>query len=703
MVDPPEVLSQTTHERTKDALERLRAAGFFKVDVTQPHGLGTKLAKTFVTRTLVGEAGTTYKYLGLRMFSHPWDQTEVSQLYPSSEDRNGVGSALSEIGSLNQEMRRTSTAQLQKLKAKNNDTDVGSCHYNLTLINFMEPQNDIPDLKFEPTFNRDKCSVSWHADSSLEHFSTIAVYHLTEPPKMGSPLAAPDWKIALRVAYDAEGPTSTKLKHKQTLDSDKKESETTPLVAVPLPSRSTYYLLDDFNHHHHHAVLAGHTRRFASTHRVCRSEGHTFEYISSRCAALIRDSNKRTLKQFRAEQLCLNEVEFEWIRQFYVQGGDHRSLHIWWHEPMKKLEKWWVQLEERTKYLLDVLLAPSSSVAHTVAHPAAIPKNEKKTREKKKKNLEFLTGLGREKGLELYALMEDVLKERNEKRMLWKERVKSKVFDRLPAGCRPLTCPLFRDTAAASPLSDDVQGYLQDVTACKHIFDGRFDSTNSTINSTDTTMLQKDGKGMVPRKNSNDTGHDTWAGRFGLEVQAPFAKLILDGEKEIETRRYQLPQALVGKWIDVLETPAGADGQSSLADRFICQGTDSRVRVVGMVKLGKCSLYKSQQQWDEEQAKHCVPTGSKYGWQKGQSHQQQQLYGWHVMDRKHKPPQSQQPNLKISRVYRSLFKIENETSKKSKSNKEVEKRKRQDEKVGVPGKKKKAKKGTKQVPEEIVS
>ena len=106
---------------------------------------------------------------------------------------------------------------------------------------------------------------------------------------------------------------------------------------------------------------------------------------------------------------------------------------------MKKLEKWWVQLEERTKYLLDVLLAPSSSVAHTVAHPAAIPKNEKKTREKKKKNLEFLTGLGREKGLELYALMEDVLKERNEKRMLWKERVKSKVFDRLPAGCRPLT------------------------------------------------------------------------------------------------------------------------------------------------------------------------------------------------------------------------------------------------------------------------
>jgi hypothetical protein len=42
------------------------------VDVTQPLGLGTKLAPTFVRRTLVGENGITYKYLGLRMFAHPW-------------------------------------------------------------------------------------------------------------------------------------------------------------------------------------------------------------------------------------------------------------------------------------------------------------------------------------------------------------------------------------------------------------------------------------------------------------------------------------------------------------------------------------------------------------------------------------------------------------------------------------------------------
>eukprot|EP00953_Heterococcus_sp_UTEX-ZZ885_P039186 20098-Heterococcus_DN1.PRE.5 len=44
----------------------------------------------------------------------------------------------------------------------------------------MEPQAERSDLKAEPLFSRDKCSVSWHADSCLEHYSTIAVYHQTD-------------------------------------------------------------------------------------------------------------------------------------------------------------------------------------------------------------------------------------------------------------------------------------------------------------------------------------------------------------------------------------------------------------------------------------------------------------------------------------------------------------------------------------------
>jgi len=85
-------------------------------------------------------------------------------------------------------------------------------------------------------------SVSWHADSSLEHFSSIAVYHTTtagDPstdmptpstasasakanrnPKKSSSAAVADvdidvdskkttndlWRLALRVMCDAEGP-----------------------------------------------------------------------------------------------------------------------------------------------------------------------------------------------------------------------------------------------------------------------------------------------------------------------------------------------------------------------------------------------------------------------------------------------------------------------------------------------------------------
>ena len=55
----------------------------------------------------------------------------------------------------------------------------GSTRFRLTLINRMEPTALKPDLKEEPEFGMGKVSVSWHADSSLEHESTIAV---SSPP-----------------------------------------------------------------------------------------------------------------------------------------------------------------------------------------------------------------------------------------------------------------------------------------------------------------------------------------------------------------------------------------------------------------------------------------------------------------------------------------------------------------------------------------
>ena len=40
------------------------------------------------------------------------------------------------------------------------------------------PLDSIP-LKEEPLYQTEKMAVSWHADSSLEHYSSIAAYHVT--------------------------------------------------------------------------------------------------------------------------------------------------------------------------------------------------------------------------------------------------------------------------------------------------------------------------------------------------------------------------------------------------------------------------------------------------------------------------------------------------------------------------------------------
>ena len=65
-----ERLPSSFHESFKHAIHLLNSSGLFLYDIVQP---GKKrLSLTFVTRTLIGTPGSTYKYLGLRLFSHPW-------------------------------------------------------------------------------------------------------------------------------------------------------------------------------------------------------------------------------------------------------------------------------------------------------------------------------------------------------------------------------------------------------------------------------------------------------------------------------------------------------------------------------------------------------------------------------------------------------------------------------------------------------
>jgi alpha-ketoglutarate-dependent dioxygenase FTO len=295
-------------------LEQILKNKYFRRDVTQPFGLGTKCAKTYVTRLLMGEPGTTYKYLGLRMFAHPWERTEIEALGAT----------------LTQRARQHLQTLSEKRRRRNAPRTKGRADFDICLINRMEARED---LKSEPTIGNAKTTVSWHADSSLEHYSTIAVYQTLVPPKkQTNSIRCNDsqekWFVALRVAHNSEGPQSSR----RGTDIESSIVKEAPPIAASLPSGSAYYLLDDFNHHHQHTVLtngdlASAGVRYSCTFRLLR-ESHNVDHMIARCQAACSNFHKKGSKLWRSEQLLLTELESEWIRQFYIQGSQHHDL-LW--------------------------------------------------------------------------------------------------------------------------------------------------------------------------------------------------------------------------------------------------------------------------------------------------------------------------------------------------------------------------------------
>ena len=170
-IDQPEVFDRDFHENMQKSLRMLT----YDFDIVQPLGLNTPLAQTMVKRVLVGAEGMTYKYLGIRMFSIPFEK-----------EMERCNSILSKR-----------TRELAKSE--------GDEEYNLVLINQCLPQSKKVKLKFEPTFKDQKVpqSISWHADSMLKHFSSIACYHWQPEIEVGNE----PWQIGLRVEPHSEGPT----------------------------------------------------------------------------------------------------------------------------------------------------------------------------------------------------------------------------------------------------------------------------------------------------------------------------------------------------------------------------------------------------------------------------------------------------------------------------------------------------------------
>ena len=124
----PAPLPAALQQRVEAALLRMNAEGYFHHDVVLGSTKGgTAPVPTIVRRILVGEPGITYKYLGLRIFAHPW------RLGSEAGGDNSCLDGAAVVGELNAHLQKE-TARL--LASQQQQT--GCCTFNLTLINLLE-------------------------------------------------------------------------------------------------------------------------------------------------------------------------------------------------------------------------------------------------------------------------------------------------------------------------------------------------------------------------------------------------------------------------------------------------------------------------------------------------------------------------------------------------------------------------------------
>ena len=117
--EPADEQPAVFHARFRRCLHGIQSAGLLeRRDITQPMGVGTRLAPTRVTRCLIGKPGITYFYLGLRMFAHPWSG-------------DGADPSCKELRAL--------SAQLDR-RAQACGASEGSSAFNLVLLNRMVPE-----------------------------------------------------------------------------------------------------------------------------------------------------------------------------------------------------------------------------------------------------------------------------------------------------------------------------------------------------------------------------------------------------------------------------------------------------------------------------------------------------------------------------------------------------------------------------------
>jgi hypothetical protein len=123
---------------------------------------------------------------------------------------------------------------------------------------------------------------------------------------------------------------------------------------------------------------------------------------------------------------------------------------------------------------------------------------------------------------------------------------------------------------------------------------------------------------------------------FGLEMQLPWSRHLLECRKTIEVRSYPLPDELLGRRLYILESQPGVDGVSTLGDMIYLQSSSnvdscSKCEIRGWCVFGSVKDYTSQDEFQRDQVHHLVSSSSGYSWKEETT---KILYGWVVTDSK---------------------------------------------------------------------
>ncbi|XP_059387799.1 alpha-ketoglutarate-dependent dioxygenase FTO isoform X2 [Carassius carassius] len=338
----------------------------------------------------------------------------------------------------------------------------GLVQFNITLINYMDP-TAMTQLKEEPYYGMGKMAVGWHHDENLVPLSPVAVYSYScpaEPKNEGMTEKDGEGQSKEKekeAETEGEGTSKDEPKKEEGEGSGKEEVQKekacwrvglkvawdihTPGLALPLQSGDCYYMTDDLNRTHQHCVLAGDTARFSSTHRVAQCCTGTLDYIKKRCAEALEnlhtDSEKTTksLKSLLPSTLqhiedIHNEVEFEWLRQYWFQGRRYARFCSWWTKPMEQMEKDWKEMERMTQLLL------------------AVVEDEDTVQENRR---------------EMADILLNALTDRQQHRQTWRDRCQSSLAQTLPPEEAPFDRPYWSNEDPDMPLPFDLSEIINRV------------------------------------------------------------------------------------------------------------------------------------------------------------------------------------------------------------------------------------------------